>query len=339
MSLSNRPAVASFPPPPVLPEPWRSAYSVAEKILLDLAWAVHFSCKAVGKAPANTLEAFVVRMQPTPTDAEKGNAPCHALGCVAELWILSDVADPRRAYLEQALPHLKQFRGTRGSASLAIGPISGASLAECLLQWAVNLTHFCETVFDGKALVNIVQRSFPRDVEADPWDVQLILSGRGHPPELVQFMFGRRPFSEFVRRLMNWDIVPAMNNMKAEELCGWLCEYLSEVDFPRLRSDLGLEFACLAAEQPRVTVDLLSNTIILDGKTFTGLSPNSVRAFKVYSDHPGSVIPSKKAITLLEGCNHTTTLARWLDDLPEELRKCIKGREGSGRYIELPPID
>jgi hypothetical protein len=88
----------------------------------------------------------------------------------------------------------------------------------------------------------------------------------------------------------------------------------------------------------RLVIDLLSNTITLDGTAFRQLNPNSIRAFKVYFDGAGATLSSKKVRDSLKGCHHDKTLQRWLDALPQQLRTCLKGVTGSGRYLELPPL-
>jgi hypothetical protein len=39
----------------------------------------------------------------------------------------------------------------------------------------------------------------------------------------------------------------------------------------------------------------------------------------------------------LDGCNHDNTLLRWLEKLPDDLRRLIKSKPGAGRWLELPP--
>jgi hypothetical protein len=94
-------------------------------------------------------------------------------------------------------------------------------------------------------------------------------------------------------------------------------------------------------QTPRVSLDALTNTITIDGFPYKGLDPNGfavVQALLRFKDE-GAVQPirANKLRPKLPGCNHSKTLERWIETLPEPVRKCIRSKRGAGRWFELPP--
>jgi hypothetical protein len=111
------------------------------------------------------------------------------------------------------------------------------------------------------------------------------------------------------------------------------CDWSGEIAF-EARHAVGL--------QDRLVIDRQANTITLDGTCYADLHPNAVRVVAALMD-AGAVggerkLSAKELLQRLPGCNHENTLRRWLDNLPTPVRKCVKGRPGVGRWLELPPL-
>jgi hypothetical protein len=110
--------------------------------------------------------------------------------------------------------------------------------------------------------------------------------------------------------------------------------------------DLATRAASAAAEgeappRPRLTVDLNTNTVVLDGVPYRGVDPDglAVVAALLHFKTEGHVraVPAQKLREKLKNCHHDATLKRWIGQLPSPIRDCIKGKPGAGRWIELPP--
>src|SRR5262249_37884562 len=89
---------------------------------------------------------------------------------------------------------------------------------------------------------------------------------------------------------------------------------------------------------PRLIIDLQTNSARLDGQSFDNLDPDALRALNVYHQADGAVLASREVCKQLLGCNHETTLSRWLAKLPQPLHNLLKGKPGSGRHLALCPL-
>jgi hypothetical protein len=87
----------------------------------------------------------------------------------------------------------------------------------------------------------------------------------------------------------------------------------------------------------RLVIDLETNSVTLDGKTYPNLDPSAARALDALRRAGGKPTKTAKVRARLDGCNHDTTFRRWLGQLPEPLRKCRKWKTGLGIWLELPP--
>jgi hypothetical protein len=91
----------------------------------------------------------------------------------------------------------------------------------------------------------------------------------------------------------------------------------------------------------RLQIDLASSTATLDGKRFSDLNADSLRALEALqkAQLAGKTPISKKKLRemFLLKCNHDTTLSRWIDALPKRLRDLIDGKSGTGLRLVLTP--
>jgi hypothetical protein len=125
--------------------------------------------------------------------------------------------------------------------------VTATSAAEVTLRVARTLTHSQRSAFGCGALVDVVLKSFPRDVEADPWEFNLVLVWwRAHPSLKDIVAKGRSKRSEFVRSLLTRDVGNALDAVRVEPLCRSLWQTFRETDWDLLRQDLELEFEAAA---------------------------------------------------------------------------------------------
>src|SRR5262249_1713017 len=137
----------------------------------------------------------------------------------------------------------------------------------------------------------------------------------------------------------------AMAKVRIEPVSRWLLEKFGAFDAEWFRRQLELEFALPPAELfllHRLVVDRTSNSITLDGLTYPGLDPCAVAVVDALletktanGDRP---VPFSRLQELLPGCNHESTLRRWVERLPEAIQRCIKGKRGQGRWLEVPRL-
>jgi hypothetical protein len=84
----------------------------------------------------------------------------------------------------------------------------------------------------------------------------------------------------------------------------------------------------------RLRLDKATRTITLDGVAYQGIDPIAFDVFAAIHKARAPISgPRVQETPGLRGKN----LARELNKLPRSLRKLVKGRDGNGRWIELPP--
>jgi hypothetical protein len=185
-----------------------------------------------------------------PPGVELEPSPDQVLAALAEVWIRSDNADPGAVLPERICPYLRTTRAAQGRPPVRVGYETATSVAEAILRVARSLTLVMRSAFGCGALVDEVLRAFPRDAESDPWEFNLVLVWWRAPHVLKDIIAkGRSERSEFVRRLLAWDVGAALDAVRVEPLCRWLSELFRGIDWDLLRQDLELEFE--AAAQPR----------------------------------------------------------------------------------------
>src|SRR5262249_39686985 len=86
---------------------------------------------------------------------------------------------------------------------------------------------------------------------------------------------------------------------------------------------------------PRLSFDQETYTITLDGTPHRGIDPTAFCLVKAISDGGPAHVSSSKLRQLpgMKGKN----ISRELNKLPEGLRSVVKGQDGAGHRIELPP--
>jgi hypothetical protein len=223
-----------------------------------MGWAAFQATCFCGERPADPLA-----VPPKQRDVNGGEfQPTRfgALGLLAELTILSDPAGRQGEQLDVALPHLTRSRADRADQPVRVGPVTGKTVTEAVRRTALAIVSTMEQSFGCGRFIEIVKGSFPWDVDADPWEVNLALGWyemTRHSPEAAEhiagFLSGQ---SEFLRRLFTWPLRQALDAVRLDELCRWLHEKLSCLDVPWLREQLELEFF-LAAEVGSTTEEWL----------------------------------------------------------------------------------
>jgi hypothetical protein len=174
------------------------------------------------------------------------------LGHLAELLIRTDAADPQRAVLDAALPHLTWSRAGRGEQPVRVGPATGKSVAEAVRQAAWSITSTLEWNFGCRRFVEMLRASFPRDIESDPWDICLVLFWpelAKSEPELADYLAPRMARrTEFLGRLFSWPLREILGSVRLEALCLWLHRNFSGIDTLGLRLRMEMEFVLAARE-------------------------------------------------------------------------------------------
>jgi hypothetical protein len=85
---------------------------------------------------------------------------------------------------------------------------------------------------------------------------------------------------------------------------------------------------------PRLTVDLVRQSITLDAKTYQVTSDNALRWVRVLADHPGEWFSSEQLKPIdTELMNPRPD--KWRKHLPEEVLKLIESMTGKGSRIKL----
>ena len=349
MLVPKTPGRADFPPLPSLPSPWREARDAADIILTRL-WLG--TCHAKWLAGDRGLSSEWVVPSVLSSEEDMRMSPDFVLIYLAQIWILSDEADLGARRLQQAIPFLRKSRANLGQPPITVAGISAGSWGEWLLRTAQAITHFGEPVGCGP-LIRMVLNAYPReDVAADPWQFGSVVGAwrsRLIPEQteiaaLVHTAAAGYVRSEFCRRLMTWGQVDkALDAVQFGPLCEWVRRAFGAINFVEMRHALEMEFsAALEAfpNPPRLSVDADTNTIILDGISHKS-DPHGVAVIKamleakVVGELPAS---SKRIRERIPGCHHDTTFRRWRDALPEAIRECIKHKDGTGLYLELPPL-
>jgi hypothetical protein len=88
----------------------------------------------------------------------------------------------------------------------------------------------------------------------------------------------------------------------------------------------------------RLTIDLDSNSVTLDGTSFNGLDPLAVRILQALKEAQGLYLSSRWIGTNISGCNGGEKgVRRHLGTLPEQLQAIIVATSGAGRRLQLPP--
>jgi hypothetical protein len=260
--MANDPTAgaAGFPTIQPLPEPWNTAHQTARDLLLTFGSAVWEASYFVGQRPPDPLP-----IPPGQRDGPAGELqPTRygALGYLAELCIRSDDSDPEAILLSSACPRLAVSRARRGEEPVRVGPVTAKSVAEGVLTVSRWLTTSLESAFGCGPFLQIVRASFPRDVVADPWEIDMAVgwyeATRDSPAaadDIANLLSAR---TEFLGRLYTWPLRQALDGIRLEDLCRWLHEQFAGLNVTWLREQLELEFLRAAHEfagHPRPTPD------------------------------------------------------------------------------------
>jgi hypothetical protein len=235
-----------------LPLPITSAYEYAKHLLWDCYWAIRRAAEAVGR-PLPDRYALPEAEQDYREQARPGATPdpYAPLGLLANVWLISEECDPRAGSLTGLCPRLYESRMRHGMRQpVRIGPETATSVTEGLLQAARGITAILGSNFGCGRLIQIVQKSFPRDdPDADPWlfNIILVLCVNVQDPQLFWYLAEKRAArSEFLRRLLTHDIQEAVLAVRTGPLCEWLLKTFEDFDADELRTELRLEFASIA---------------------------------------------------------------------------------------------
>jgi hypothetical protein len=91
----------------------------------------------------------------------------------------------------------------------------------------------------------------------------------------------------------------------------------------------------------RLNIDLESNSLTLDGITYTDLDPVGLRIIQALAQRMRSgegPLSGKQLSQLVPGCSGgEKTVRRHLRSLPEPVQALVKGKPGAGRWLQLPP--
>jgi hypothetical protein len=89
--------------------------------------------------------------------------------------------------------------------------------------------------------------------------------------------------------------------------------------------------------EKRLIINLTSGTVVLDGEAYSGIPPEVLAILKFLQDHPGQKFSTEELQTKIPGIKGQYRVRDLLDQIEEPIiRQCIKGKPGSGRWLELP---
>jgi hypothetical protein len=244
----------TFPPLPDVPAPWKEAQAAAVALLIDLAYALWNAAAVPGEClpggPSLPKEQSAVQGVELQPSADM------ALLHLVRIMIKSDDCDPGAKLLAEACPHLKLVRANQGKPPVRVGRITATSAVEALLAAGKYVTDALRRNFGCGQLVNAVLNSFPHDPDLDPWDFGPLLVTWRTIPAAQEFAPLRRALaekmhtnpSEFVRLLLTWDVLAALDQVRIEPLCRWFREQFQDFPADLLRQELELDFARAAQE-------------------------------------------------------------------------------------------
>jgi hypothetical protein len=342
----------TFPPLPEVPAPWKQAQAAAFTLLIDFESALRNAAGVLGELPGGGPS--LPNEQRDVSGSELQPSADLALLHLVRILIKSEDCDPGAKLLAEACPHLKLVRANQGKPPVQVGPVTATSVGEALLAAGKYVTDALRWHFGGGKLVNAVLSSFPYDPDLDPWDFGLILATWRMLPAAQEFAPLRRALaekmhanrSEFVRLLLTWDILAALDQVRTEPLCRWLHQQFNDFPADRLRQELNLDFARAPFEippPPRIIVDLDAYAITLDGSRFRDIDPDACRLVQALliaraSGETGVLPITRLRQRYLPGCNHDKTFQRWRSKLPTPLQDCVRSKPGGGVWLQLPPL-
>jgi hypothetical protein len=93
---------------------------------------------------------------------------------------------------------------------------------------------------------------------------------------------------------------------------------------------------------PRLAFDPLTLTVTLDGIPHAVPDPDAYAAISILHEEgaygAGRPLSGKRHLERIGRGGDESTLRRWIKSLPPALRALIKGKRGSGRWLQLPPV-
>jgi hypothetical protein len=87
----------------------------------------------------------------------------------------------------------------------------------------------------------------------------------------------------------------------------------------------------------RLTFDVHTQTITLDGKAFPNVAPQAFRVYKVIADACPAPVTAASIRGKVSGCSGRNKVRLLLEELPLRLRSTIQSCP-SGYYLKLPPV-
>jgi hypothetical protein len=226
-----------------LSPPWDGAYTAAKDILFALSYALRGAAIVAGKP---LVEPFSIPDSEQDVPVEKiAPVPFGVLGNLADLWIISDEADPRVKLIENALPYIAH---SRPNTPVKVGNVCAKSVSEALLRAAQFITQSLRRGFGCGSLIQLIQTAYPRDIPADPWDFNLALAwfasfkstDTALAAHTAKFVSGR---TEFLRQIFKSDLKKAITAVRLKPLCEWLQQTYAAFDEAWYCEALELEFS------------------------------------------------------------------------------------------------
>lgn len=90
--------------------------------------------------------------------------------------------------------------------------------------------------------------------------------------------------------------------------------------------------------QQRLVIDLQSKTLVLDGQAYSSVDPTALALLKFLQEHPGQKFSASELQQHVPGLKgDESRIRRVLDTLDPTIRECVKGKRGTGRWLQLPP--
>ncbi len=87
----------------------------------------------------------------------------------------------------------------------------------------------------------------------------------------------------------------------------------------------------------RLIIDISTGTVVLDGEADSGSPPEALAIMKFLQEHPGQRFSTKELQKKIPGIKGESKVRDVLKQIKNpEISRCVKGKPGCGRWLELP---